>query len=161
VSDFTSRCEVTYYTSWFIQINLTLLNFFVYLSRLIILSILPFNLFRSSFLYPLIFLFCFFLFIIFGTPCRDTSVGTGADYGLAGKGSIPGSAHADPGPHPTSYPKGTVGSFRGGKWPVREADHSPPTSAEVKNCGAIPPFLYTSSWGEAEVMKPTRHSSGG
>jgi hypothetical protein len=26
----------------------------------------------------------------------------------------------------------------------READHSPPTSAEVKNCGGIPPFLHTS-----------------
>jgi hypothetical protein len=55
---------------------------------------------------------------------------------------------------------GTGGSFRGGKWPVREADQSPPSSAEVKNCGAIPPFLYTSSWCGALEIKPTPHSSG-
>jgi hypothetical protein len=28
----------------------------------------------------------------------------------------------------------------------READHSPPSSAEVKNDGAIPPLSHTSSW---------------
>jgi hypothetical protein len=28
----------------------------------------------------------------------------------------------------------------------READHSPPSSAEVKNGGAIPPLPHTSSW---------------
>jgi hypothetical protein len=28
----------------------------------------------------------------------------------------------------------------------READHSPPSSAEVKNGGAIPPLLRMSSW---------------
>jgi hypothetical protein len=38
------------------------------------------------------------------------------------------------GPHPASYPMGTEGSFPGGKaWPGRDADHSPPSSAEVKN----------------------------
>jgi hypothetical protein len=30
-------------------------------------------------------------------------------------------------------------------WPGREADHSPPSSAEVKNGGAIPPLPHTSS----------------
>jgi hypothetical protein len=36
------------------------------------------------------------------------------------------------GVHPTSYPMGTGDSFLGVKRPRREADHSPPTSAEIK-----------------------------
>jgi hypothetical protein len=37
------------------------------------------------------------------------------------------------GAHPASYPMGTGGPFPGGKaWPGRDADHSPPSSAEVK-----------------------------
>jgi hypothetical protein len=38
------------------------------------------------------------------------------------------------GPHPASYPVGSRGSFRGVKRPGREADHSLPSSAEVKEC---------------------------
>jgi hypothetical protein len=41
----------------------------------------------------------------------------------------------DSGAHPASYPMGAAGSFPGGK-----ADHSPPTSAEVKNT-----WIYTST----------------
>jgi hypothetical protein len=38
------------------------------------------------------------------------------------------------GAHPASYPMGTGGSFPGGKArPRRDADHSPPSSTEVKN----------------------------
>jgi hypothetical protein len=38
------------------------------------------------------------------------------------------------GAHPASYPMGTGGSFPAGKArPRRDADHSPPSSAEVKN----------------------------
>jgi hypothetical protein len=38
------------------------------------------------------------------------------------------------GAHPASYPMGTGGSFPGGKArPGRDADHSPPSSAEFKN----------------------------
>jgi hypothetical protein len=38
------------------------------------------------------------------------------------------------GAHPTSYPMGTGGPFlRGKARPGRDADHSPPSSAEVKN----------------------------
>jgi hypothetical protein len=38
------------------------------------------------------------------------------------------------GAHPASYPMGTGGSFPGGKArPGRDADHSPPSSVEVKN----------------------------
>jgi hypothetical protein len=36
------------------------------------------------------------------------------------------------GAHPASYPMDTRGSFPGGKAPGREADHSLPSSAEVK-----------------------------
>jgi hypothetical protein len=36
--------------------------------------------------------------------------------------------------HPASYPMGTRDSFPGGKVVGREADHSPPSSAEVKEC---------------------------
>jgi hypothetical protein len=37
------------------------------------------------------------------------------------------------GAHPASCPMGTRASFPGGKmWPGRDADHSPPSSAEVK-----------------------------
>jgi hypothetical protein len=35
---------------------------------------------------------------------------------------------------------GTGGSFLGVKRAVREADHLPPSSAEFKNVGAIPPL---------------------
>jgi hypothetical protein len=35
--------------------------------------------------------------------------------------------------HPLSYPMGNRGSFRGGKAAGAEDDHSPPSSAEVKN----------------------------
>jgi hypothetical protein len=38
------------------------------------------------------------------------------------------------GAHPASYPMGTGDPFPGGKArPGREADHSPPSSAEVEN----------------------------
>jgi hypothetical protein len=42
--------------------------------------------------------------------------------------------------HPTSYPKGTRSLSQGVKRPGREADHSPPASAEVKNM-----WIYTST----------------
>jgi hypothetical protein len=44
------------------------------------------------------------------------------------------------GAHPASYPMGTRGSFPGVKPPGREADHSPPSSAGVKNA-----WSYTST----------------
>jgi hypothetical protein len=37
------------------------------------------------------------------------------------------------------------------KRPEREAEHSPPSSAEVRNGGAIPPLL-TSSWHSAQLI---------
>jgi hypothetical protein len=48
---------------------------------------------------------------------------------------------AGSGSHPASYPMGTGGSFpRGVKRQGREADHSPPTNAEVKKM-----WIYTST----------------
>jgi hypothetical protein len=45
--------------------------------------------------------------------------------------------------HSASYPMGTGGSFR----PGREADHSPPSSAKVKECMELYlPSPNTSSW---------------
>jgi hypothetical protein len=44
------------------------------------------------------------------------------------------------GVHPTSYKMGTGGSFPEVKRQRREADHSPPTSAEVKKM-----WIYTST----------------
>jgi hypothetical protein len=49
------------------------------------------------------------------------------------------------GVHPTSYKMGTGGTFPGLKWQGREADHSPPTSAEVKKMWiytSTPPYVF-------------------
>jgi hypothetical protein len=45
----------------------------------------------------------------------------------------------DCGAHPASYPMGSGGSFPGVKRAGREAEHSPPSSAEIKNA-----WIYTS-----------------
>jgi hypothetical protein len=37
--------------------------------------------------------------------------------------------------------------------PGREADHPPPSSAEITNGRAIPPLLHTSSWHGAQLIK--------
>jgi hypothetical protein len=46
-------------------------------------------------------------------------------------------ANSYSGAHPASYPMGTRGSFPGVKQPGREADHSPPSSVEVKEWVAL------------------------
>jgi hypothetical protein len=76
----------------------------------------------------------------------DSSVGIALGYGLEDRGSrvrFPAgvgnfSLHHrcvqnGSGAQPASYLMGTRGSFPGVKRPEREADHSPPSSAEVKN----------------------------
>jgi hypothetical protein len=53
------------------------------------------------------------------------------------------------GAHPVSYPMGTRGSF-----PWDNADHSPPSSAEVKECMEL--YLHshnTPSWRDARLKK--------
>jgi hypothetical protein len=49
------------------------------------------------------------------------------------------------GGHQASYPMGRI------KREGCEADHSLPSSAEVKNGEAITPLLHTSSWRSAEL----------
>jgi hypothetical protein len=44
------------------------------------------------------------------------------------------------------------GSFTGIKHQGREADHSPSSTAYVKNGGAVPPFNNTSSWRGAQLI---------
>jgi hypothetical protein len=51
------------------------------------------------------------------------------------------------GAHPVSYPMGTRGSFPGVKRPGHKADHSPPSSADAKECVEL--YLHspnTCSW---------------
>jgi hypothetical protein len=56
---------------------------------------------------------------------------TGADFSSSPSVQTGSGAHPA---HPASYPMSTGGSFPGGKArPGRDADHSPPSSAEVKN----------------------------
>jgi hypothetical protein len=47
---------------------------------------------------------------------------------------------------PASSPMGTGAFFPGVKQPGHEADHSPPSSAEVKNDGAVPQLCHMFSW---------------
>jgi hypothetical protein len=75
----------------------------------------------------------------------DSSVGIALGYGLDDRGSrvrFPAGAgnfsilhrvQNGSRAHPASYPMGTRGSFPGGKAAGREADHSPPSSAQVKD----------------------------
>jgi hypothetical protein len=80
------------------------------------------------------------------SKARDSSVGTATRLraGRSGfKGSSPGGAENlslhhriqnGSGVHSPSYAIGTRALFLGAKRPGREADHSPPSSAEVKEC---------------------------
>jgi hypothetical protein len=75
---------------------------------------------------------------------RDSSVGIALGHGLddrcsrvrfptgAGNFSLHHRVQNGSGAHPASCPMGTRGSFPGVKRPEREADHSLPSSAEVK-----------------------------
>jgi hypothetical protein len=87
----------------------------------------------------------------FSSGSRDSAVGIVTGYGLDNRGvgvlvpigkefSILHVAQAESGAHPASYPMGIEGSFLVVKQPEREADHSPPTNAEVKKS-----CIYTST----------------
>jgi hypothetical protein len=72
---------------------------------------------------------------------RGSSGSIVSDYRLDDRGSIPDRGFSSSprvqtgsGAHPASYPMGTGDPFPGGKArPGRDADHSPPSSAGVKN----------------------------
>jgi hypothetical protein len=92
----------------------------------------------------------------------DSSVGIASGYRLDSRGLIPGrgkrfsvfhSVQTGSGTHPASYTMFTWALSMGVKWPGREADHSPPSSAEVKNGGAIPPLPHKSSWHSVLLIK--------
>jgi hypothetical protein len=79
----------------------------------------------------------------------DSSVGIPTSYGMDGRDSIPGRGErfclihrvqTGSGAHPASYPMGIEDSFPGVNRLGREADHPHPSSAEVKNGGAISPL---------------------
>jgi hypothetical protein len=67
-------------------------------------------------------------------------------YGLDGRDSNPGEgkpfllSRADA--HPASSAGGTMGDLLEVKRPRREVVHTPPSSAEVKNGGAIAPLAH-------------------
>ena len=89
----------------------------------------------------------FFLFKLHPTTLHYTSVGIAIRYGLHGPGieSRRGSrfsapVQTDSEAHPASYTTGT-GSFPGVKRPGYGADHSPPSSAEVKEKSRAIPLL--------------------
>jgi hypothetical protein len=82
---------------------------------------------------------------------RDSSVDIATGYGLDGPDSIPGSARFFPSPErpdrlwglPSLLSNGYRGLFPPEvKRQGREADHSLPSSAEVKKVGAIPPLPH-------------------
>jgi hypothetical protein len=91
---------------------------------------------------------CFVAFVIIKETfkSRDSSVGTALRYGLddrssrvrfpagAGNFSLHHRVQNGFGAHPASYPVGTTGSSLGVEWLGREADHSPPSSADVTEC---------------------------
>jgi hypothetical protein len=95
----------------------------------------------------------YFSFIQSLDKSRDSSVGIALGYGLDDRGSrvrFPAGAgnfslhyriQNGAGAHPASHPMGTRGSFPGVKRPGREADHSPPSSAEVKEW--VKPYLHS------------------
>jgi hypothetical protein len=83
---------------------------------------------------------------------QNSSVGIATAYDLDGRGSNPGmgkiflyNVQMGSEAHPASYPMGNVDNFLGVKQPGRQADHSAPSSAEVKNGGAMPSLTHMSS----------------
>jgi hypothetical protein len=89
---------------------------------------------------------------------RDSSVVIVTGYGLDSRDAIPGrykiflfSIASRPCLGPTQPPiQWVLGALSSGvKRLGREPNHSPPSSAEVKNGGAIPPLPLLSSWRSA------------
>jgi hypothetical protein len=89
----------------------------------------------------------------FGIWSRDNSFAIAMSYRLYGRGSrweqkiflYLTSVQTGSGAHSASYPMDTGVHSAGLKGLGREADHSPPSSAEAKNDGAISSLPHTSS----------------
>jgi hypothetical protein len=98
--------------------------------------------------------------ISYGKPwsnikCRDSSVGIATGYGLEGRDSISrrgkififsteSTLALGPTQPPIQWVQGEISP--GVKRPSRQTDHSPPSRAEIKKGGDIPPLPHTSSW---------------
>jgi hypothetical protein len=78
--------------------------------------------------------------------CRDKSVRIGTGYQLDSRGTASRQTMRLTQP-PIQLVTGTLSP--GVKRPGSEANHSPPSSTEVKNGGAAPPHPHTSSWPDA------------
>jgi hypothetical protein len=93
----------------------------------------------------------YFSYQFYDEKSRDCSVGISLGYGLddwssrvrfpagAGNYSPHHCVQNSSGAHPASYQMGIRGPFPGVKRPESEADHSPPSSAEVKECVKLYP----------------------
>jgi hypothetical protein len=96
----------------------------------------------------------FVILMLFNEGNRESAVGIATGSRLDGRGvgvCIPARGNiflisTGYGAHPASYSMGTGDYSPRVKCPGREDQHSPPSSAEVKNGGAIPPLPDTSSW---------------
>jgi hypothetical protein len=100
----------------------------------------------------------YLLIYIYYLLCQDSPVGIATGYGLDDPGGGGSSSpvrvkkvsllhivQTGSGVHPTSYKMGTGGSFQGVKRQEHEADHSSPTSAEVKKMWIYtptPPYVF-------------------
>ena len=85
------------------------------------------------------FLFKNVKYLIFLTVGRDNSVGIATHCGLNGPGIFPHPPRPSLGP--TQPPiRWVPGLSRGVKWPGRDVDHPPPSSAEVKE--RVQLYLY-------------------
>jgi hypothetical protein len=80
----------------------------------------------------------------------DSSVGLAACYSLDARGSIPYKSRPALG-----LTKLRTQRVPGVRRPGRQADHSPPSNAEVKNGGAVLPHPYTPSWRCAKLSTGT------
>jgi hypothetical protein len=91
-----------------------------------------------------------FIVTMLNKRSRDSSVGIATSYGIDGWISIPGSGKNllfSTASRLALEPTQVRGNISEGiKRPGREADHSSPSSVEVKNGGAIPPFPNMYCW---------------
>jgi hypothetical protein len=98
----------------------------------------------------------------------NSSVGIATSYGMGGLDSIPNSAEFFSSPQRPDRQWGPPSLLSNGyrwlfsRWlkrPGCEADHSPPSRAEVKNAGTITPLPFTSSWLGDYLVKHRNNSA--